>query len=108
LHAVAERIGDPPLQRSRNQQQKKADDPTGLSHAAQGSYQAERDGGLNYTYTGAWTDRGHWCTWYAEVYRDSERKGRFSGSLLTLGTTPATVIRQLVEYSIEEMVQIVK
>ena len=86
---------------------KRSDDPIGRLHTTEGIYRTKRDGGVKYTYTVGWTDRGRWCTWYAEVSRDGERKGRLNGSLLIpAGASPEMDIRKLIQYSIEELVQI--
>ena len=74
-----------------------------------GEYTTLRDGGLTYTYAGAWVDAGGRFGWYITVRRMGKLKGSPSGSFpKRRGVDPSAAVRRLAESSIEALIQVQK
>lgn len=74
-----------------------------------GEYTSLRDGGLTYTYAGAWIDAGARYRWYVTVRRMGQYKGSPSGSFPNrLGVNPSAAVKRLAESSIEALIQVQK
>ena len=74
-----------------------------------GEYTTLRDGGLTYTYAGAWIDAGSRYGWYVTVRRMGEWKGSPSGSFPNRpGVEPSAAVKRLAESSIEALIQVQK
>ena len=74
-----------------------------------GEYTTLRDGGLTYTYAGAWIDAGARYGWYVTVRRMGQLKGAPSGSFPKgRGVDPSAAVKRLAESSIEALIQVQK
>jgi hypothetical protein len=74
-----------------------------------GEYTTLRDGGLTYTYAGAWIDAGARYGWYVTVRRMGQWKGSPSGSFPNRpGLNPSAAVTRLAESSIEALIQVQK
>lgn len=84
-------------------------DLANLTQGFTAEYRTARDGGLTYRYRVTWIRRGERIGWAAKVTRDGELKGQPVGLIRDRGAhDPATAVSLVVEYFIENLLQVTR
>lgn len=84
-------------------------DLANLTQGFTAEYRTVRDGGLTYRYRVTWIRRGERIGWAAKVTRDGEPKGQPVGLIRDRGAhDPATAVSLVVEYFIENLLQVTR